>query len=1082
MADLKGSNASTFAETFRMLVGNEIGGLDGLVSSLGGDVPLLTLQNDQRASPCDNSGTATINVTGNGADISIDYQACAEHGVTINGKVALSFTNVDAAARTFDYRITYTALTFTFGTTSETLNGTSAIQTEVINGVHVHRLVVDLTYDGPSATTYIAENLSVTARHSPWDYEALEVTAAAGAIRVSGRGFADIGYRPATGDIHFTGAGGSEVFVTLDGEVYAMRYQDAQGQPREVVVDAQDLPRLSVLDGRNSAPEIEPFASVTLESGRTHTLDVSGAIVDPDFEPVDTTLVVVNGPAGHSLAITRTSWGVYTLAAADSGVFTLRLTATDPQGARTEREFTVTVLGDADRDGVLDIHDPDDDNDGVPDQADQFPFDTTESHDADGDGTGDNADPDDDNDGVGDAEDAFPLDPACSSASAGNGEQCFLSAIENFDSLVAKDGILHFVSKADETVYRWDSAVESFLASWHVGTAVPSASRMTSAAYVPAHDRFYFGYDNGAITAVSPGLGTEQAFATVPLSVTGLADAGNFVMAQDASGAWATHYVFAADGALRSSAEWNRHSRAYAFNAPERRVYFFRDGTSPNDLHYEEIDQTTGARLSAGETPYHGAYGIEPPIVVSPAGDLILIGSGNLFNAGALTWAGAIPGGIAAAHWDAADGLIVVRTAGPTTVVERRDVALSVVERRVFPGTPRAIARVLRGYMVVTATPDGLALYRYEPSNDSDADGVSNTVDAFPLDVAASIDTDSDGYPDGWNGGRSEADSTTGLVIDAYPTESACYLPEHGDGTTCNVESTIPNYLPERVVGDVDGVAYLLSVANKRVYRYSAAASVHLSPIVVGADTLLNGTAPSVMEYSPQHERLYFGYSTGAVTYVDLNDAQLRERPFTTVATAVRGLGAAGDYLAVQDDSGAWATHYYFDRDANMRASADWNRYSRDYEWNATLRRLFFFRDETSPNDLHFEQIGVDGTIESEGETPYHGGYVISPPIVMSPDDQYVLLGGGDIFRASDLTWHRSILNDFVAAVWDDNGSITAIEAAGAATTIHRYDANQVWQSEELRAGVPLALLEHSDGYVLVTHDGNKPVFSPLAR
>ena len=44
------------------------------------------------------------------------------------------------------------------------------------------------------------------------------------------------------------------------------------------------------------------------------------------------------------------------------------------------------------------------------DTADAFPFDATESSDFDNDGTGDNADTDDDNDGVIDVDDAFPFD------------------------------------------------------------------------------------------------------------------------------------------------------------------------------------------------------------------------------------------------------------------------------------------------------------------------------------------------------------------------------------------------------------------------------------------------------------------------------------------------------------------------------------------------------------------------------------------------------------------------------------------------------------------------------------------------
>ena len=67
---------------------------------------------------------------------------------------------------------------------------------------------------------------------------------------------------------------------------------------------------------------------------------------------------------------------------------------------------------DTDGDNRGDACDPDDDNDGVADAEDAFPLDPAEWLDTDGDGIGNNADSDDDNDGVVDAEDAFPLDPA----------------------------------------------------------------------------------------------------------------------------------------------------------------------------------------------------------------------------------------------------------------------------------------------------------------------------------------------------------------------------------------------------------------------------------------------------------------------------------------------------------------------------------------------------------------------------------------------------------------------------------------------------------------------------------------------
>ena len=71
----------------------------------------------------------------------------------------------------------------------------------------------------------------------------------------------------------------------------------------------------------------------------------------------------------------------------------------------------IFVDNDFDKDHIGDQDDPDDDNDGVVDIKDAFPYNAKESRDFDKDGIGDNADPDDDNDGIPDTEDLFPNDP-----------------------------------------------------------------------------------------------------------------------------------------------------------------------------------------------------------------------------------------------------------------------------------------------------------------------------------------------------------------------------------------------------------------------------------------------------------------------------------------------------------------------------------------------------------------------------------------------------------------------------------------------------------------------------------------------
>lgn len=74
----------------------------------------------------------------------------------------------------------------------------------------------------------------------------------------------------------------------------------------------------------------------------------------------------------------------------------------DPSNNYVEK--TITVFADTDRDGKANKDDPDDDNDGVLDEADAFPLNKNESLDTDGDTLGNNKDEDDDNDGVLDIE------------------------------------------------------------------------------------------------------------------------------------------------------------------------------------------------------------------------------------------------------------------------------------------------------------------------------------------------------------------------------------------------------------------------------------------------------------------------------------------------------------------------------------------------------------------------------------------------------------------------------------------------------------------------------------------------------
>ena len=76
-----------------------------------------------------------------------------------------------------------------------------------------------------------------------------------------------------------------------------------------------------------------------------------------------------------------------------------------------------------------------------------------------------------------------------------------------------------------------------------------------------------------------------------------------------------------------------------------------------------------------------------------------------------------------------------------------------------------------------------------ELPDDSDGDSIPDHQDDFPTDIAASVDSDNDGYPDSWNLGYSANDSTTGLALDACPADSLGWLDTDGDSFCQNTDS-----------------------------------------------------------------------------------------------------------------------------------------------------------------------------------------------------------------------------------------------------------------------------------------------------
>lgn len=217
-------------------------------------------------------------------------------------------------------------------------------------------------------------------------------------------------------------------------------------------------------------------------------------------------------------------------------------------------------------------------------------------------------------------------------------------------------------------------------------------------------------------------------------------------------------------------------------------------------------------------------------------------------------------------------------------------------------------------------------------------------------------------------------------------------------------------YRPDTVLLGNDGILYLFNQQYPSIFRWSLAARAYLPSIALSQ-------SPIHLAYSAATNRLYLAYLAGKLTQFQLDEG-VTEQPFANSPQTPCGLATAGEYLFVCDPSGAWESHFTYHPDGALISQKELNYFSKAYVWSAANRKLYFFRDNTSPNDLFWEEIDSEGRIGAKQDSPYHSSEGILHPIRVSPDGAVVLLGSGRLYDANSLTQVDTLANNITDAAW----------------------------------------------------------------
>ena len=160
--------------------------------------------------------------------------------------------------------------------------------------------------------------------------------------------------------------------------------------------------------------------------------------------------------------------------------------------------------------------------------------------------------------------------------------------------------------------------------------------------------------------------------------------------------------------------------------------------------------------------------------------------------------------------------------------------------------------------------------------------------------------------------------------------------------------------------------------------------------------------------------------------------------------------------------------------------SSAYYSYGNQNIWDPVNRRVYHFRDTTSPNDLHYDTISSTGLITGSAETPYHAEFSVLKPIRVRPDGSKVVIGSGVVFNATDLTKAASLANGFTDATWF-GGQLVSARLNNGVTQIQTWIEPQYVAGATVRevAGTPLRLLAlDSTRLVLISLIAGEPQFT----
>ncbi len=279
------------------------------------------------------------------------------------------------------------------------------------------------------------------------------------------------------------------------------------------------------------------------------------------------------------------------------------------------------------------------------------------------------------------------------------------------DALISADDKVYLLAKEHQSIFVWDAVLQDW------DKTIPLQGSPLNFTYSAENNALYTQYSDGFIKSI--GLAAtnpvEVDFADFSdyNSSQGIIGAGAYILVSVANSNWDDHYTLDAAGDVVNMVGTRYEIARGVWSAANRNAYHFRDGTSPNDLIRTPVSEA-GIIGDDKDSPYHSSTGIVYPIRPDPRGSIVLLGSGNIYDALSLTLINSLSFTIQDAVW--LEGELVTMSGG---LIYSHNPANYEASLRISPAyTPsRLLSRSDGSLIVISKKQDGNTVFEVFGNN-----------------------------------------------------------------------------------------------------------------------------------------------------------------------------------------------------------------------------------------------------------------------------------------------------------------------------------------------------------------------------